>query len=150
MSSNPTRRVHVRITGGGSGGASSGTSGLGPAINTAGLNCYSGIEQTSDVYGRVSDLEDGLHFDSFAFPLVEMSEATDVPIDAIVWASPSINGQNYEFLWSGSQEESGSGSGSGGSGCIAISDFIMCTDDGAAIRPGNICLVNGRLVFTPT
>lgn len=150
MYGTPTRRVYVRITGQGSGGANSGASGVGPATNTAGPNCYSGIEQTSDIYGRVTDLDDGLHFDSFAFPLVEMTERTDVPVDAIVWASPSITGQTYQFIWEGAmQEESGSGneSGSGCQGGIPISDIIRCDESGTSIRDACLAIRNNVLVL---
>lgn len=131
LSGTPTRRVYVRITGQGSGAANSGASGAGPAISTAGPNCYSGIELTSDVYGRVVDLEDGLRFDSFAFPLVEMTDATDIPVDAIVWASPSITGQTYEFVWMG---EEGSGIGSGGTS----SNVKVCRVAGQPISSGSV------------
>lgn len=154
-----TPRVYVRITGGGSGCAFSGTSGnpSPPARHLAGPNCYCGIEQTSDSFGNVRDFEDGLIFDSFAFPLVEMSGDTNVPVDALAWASPSRSGTHYEFLWegdtSGSGESGGSGSGGTGSGnvcgCVQPSDFIQCINGVIYIRPGCLIVNNGRLCFDP-
>ena len=141
---NSLRPMHVRITGGGSGA----NSGSGAGQNG---NCYSGIQLVSDNDGSVGDLELGLEFDSTTFPLVELSGATDVPVDAIALAWPSPSGRNYEFIWdSGSSaDESGSGSGDP-TGCVSISDFLQCTEDGAMIRSGTLCIVNGQLVFTPT
>lgn len=94
-----------------------------------------------------------LTFTGDKFPLIEMTENTDVPDNAIARAYPDPSGQFYTFLWSGNMEESGSGLGSGEE-CsdapgINISDFLICTDDGAAIRDGRLVICNGRLQFIP-
>lgn len=105
----PIPRVFARITGQGSGCAYSGSGGVPypPALNLVGRNCYCGIEQISYSDGTLSDNEAGLVWDSFSFPLVEMTGNPDVPIDAIVWASPSRMGTHWEFLWMGETQSGG-------------------------------------------
>lgn len=96
------QEVYARISGRGSACASSGTSGHEIASGTAGPNCYCGIEWASDKYGGLDDVQSGLIFDAFGFPLVEMTGRDDVPVDAIVRAYRARSGDHYEFVWGGS------------------------------------------------
>lgn len=147
----PTRRIFARITGQGSGCAFSGNSGDAdpPDSQHTAPNCYCGIEQSSDINGNVGDLEDGLVFDSFAFPLVEMSGNPDVPIDALVWASPSIQGTHYEFLWQGTQPgDSGSGCGSGCETGIDLSCLIRCNGGVLQVQQGCFyVMIHGQRIY---
>ncbi len=124
--------IFARITGQGSGCAYSGTSGGTVMGETAGPNCYCGLEWSSDKYGGLDDLQGGLIFDAFGFPLVEMTGRDDVPVDAIVRAYRARAGDHYEFIWTGDEAPSGSASGSGGpsgSGCmsgISLCELVQC------------------------
>lgn len=133
----PSPRIFARITGGGSGCAALPLSGESGSLYPyqppppAG-NCYCGIQLISNRDGTISDAPAGLVFDAFAFPLVEMTERDDVPVDAIVWASPSADETHYEFVWEGAieQDPSGSGCGSGDgvlTNCVTF-DATTCID----------------------
>lgn len=151
------RKVFARITGRGSGcansgefsGNHSGSAGGGFAIQNAGPNCYCGIEQISRSDGSVDDYELGIHWDAFAYPLVEMSENPDVPVDAIVEASISADRTHWEFLFTEQAVgESGSGCGSGCSTGIDLQCLLRCTPTGLQVQSGCFYVViNGQKFY---
>lgn len=161
----------VRITdhfpSGSSGGHCSGTGSGGAGSGSPGFNVpayfYSGIEQISKMDGTVDDNITGIHFDKCAFPLVEMAENEDVPIDGIAYAWPAVTGDHYEFIWaeggtSSRCHESGSGSGQSGqcSSCtLPVCELFECQDGQATARDACIAVVDdnghyiGRVTLIP-
>lgn len=151
LSGDPIPRVFARITGRGSACAYSGVSGnpYPPDITAAGPNCYCGVEQVSNPDGSIEDFETGIIWDSFAFPLVEMTGRDDVPEDAIVWATPSRTGSHWEFIWEGADDGgSGSGCGSGCSTGISLNCLVRCVGGTLQVATGCLyVLINGEKVY---
>ncbi len=151
ISGDPIPRVFARITGRGSGCAESGSGGdpYPPPIATTAANCYCGIETISNQDGSIEDFPGGLVWDSFSFPLVEMTGRDDVPVDAIVWVSPSRTGMHWEFLWMDNETTSGSGGSGCGSGCvpgISLNCLVRCVGSPPQLQVATGCLyvtING-------
>lgn len=148
----PKSGIYARITGRGSGCANSGASGnpATPYLGTTGGNCYCGIQQLSRKDGSVADYEAGIHWDSFAYPLVEITGNTQVPVNAVVEATIAADRTHWEFLWAVEISASGSVGAGCGSGCTVGVDpqcFIQCVNNQLFVRPGCLYVVINGIRF---
>lgn len=134
----------------------SGTSGAAGSGNLPG-NHYAGIEQESRIGLTASvDLTAGLKFNK-EFPLFAMDGNTEVPVGALVYATPSLGGTHYEFVWANgtmacSEPDQSGCSGGSGSGVpckcgVRLSDLFVRLNDSCAYEDKCITIKNGKIVI---